>query len=74
MYEEKFKSLIEEMKKYREDDSNTIIQRWELISVCNEIVLLVTEMRKQEYEYEMTDEELENLQWAYAYLRTRTGK
>lgn len=74
MYEKRFKELLTEMNKYRNDDSNTIIQRWELISVCNEIVLLVSEMREQKYEYVMTDSELENLQWAYAYLRTRTGK
>ena len=74
MYEKKFKELLTEMNKYRNDDSNTVIQRWELISVCNEIILLVSEMREQEYEYVMTDSELENLQWAYAYLRTRTGK
>ena len=74
MYEKKFKELLTEMNKYRNDDSNTVIQRWELISVCNEIILLVSEMREQKYEYVMTDSELENLQWAYAYLRTRTGK
>ena len=74
MYEKKFKELLIEMNKYRNDDSNTVIQRWELISVCNEIILLVSEMREQKYEYVMTDSELENLQWAYAYLRTRTGK
>ena len=74
MYEKRFKELLTEMNKYRNDDSNTIIQRWELISVCNEIVLLVSEMREQKYEYVMTDSELENLQWAYAYLRTRTAK
>lgn len=74
MYEKKFKELLTEMNKYRNDDSNTVIQRWELISVCNEIILLVSEMREQKYEYVMTDSELENLQWTYAYLRTRTGK
>lgn len=74
MYEEKFKSLIEEMKKYREDCSNTVIQRWELVSVCNELSLLVAKMRKQGCRYEMTEEELEELQWAYDYLRTREGK
>ena len=74
MYEKKFKELLTEMNKYRNDNSNTVIQRWELISVCNEIILLVSEMREQKYEYVMTDSELENLQWAYAYLRTRTEK
>lgn len=76
MYEKKFKELLEEMRKYRADDSNLKIQKWELISVCNEIALVVAEMRNQENQndrYEMTDEELEDVQWAYAYLRTRTN-
>lgn len=76
MYEKKFKELLEEMRKYREDDSNLRIQKWELISVCNEIALVVAKMRKQESQedrYEMTDEELEDVQWVYAYLRTRTN-
>ena len=73
MYEKKFKELLEEMRKYREDESNLRIQKWELISVCNEIALVVAKMRKQESQYEMTDEELEDVQWAYAYLRTRTN-
>lgn len=45
MYEKKFKELLEEMRKYRADDSNLKIQEWELISVCNEIALVVAEMR-----------------------------
>lgn len=73
MYEKKFKELLEEMRKYREDESNLRIQKWELISVCNEIALVVAKMRKQESQYEMTDEELEDVQWVYAYLRTRTN-
>lgn len=73
MYEKKFKELLEEMRKYRADDSNLKIQKWELISVCNEIALVVAKMRKQESQYEMTDEELEDVQWVYAYLRTRTN-
>lgn len=73
MYEMKFKELLEEMRKYREDESNLRIQKWELISVCNEIALVVAKMRKQESQYEMTDEELEDVQWVYAYLRTRTN-
>lgn len=76
MYEKKFKELLEEMRKYRADDSNLKIQEWELISVCNEIALVVAEMRNQENQndrYEMTDEELEDVQWVYAYLRTRTN-
>lgn len=73
MYEKKFKELLEEMRKYREDESNLRIQKWELISVCNEIALVVAKMRKQENQYEMTDEELEDVQWVYAYLRTRTN-
>lgn len=76
MYEKKFKELLEEMRKYQEDDSNLRIQKWELISVCNEIALVVAKMRKQESQedrYEMTDEELEDVQWVYAYLRTRTN-
>ena len=73
MYEKKFKKLLEEMRKYREDESNLRIQKWELISVCNEIALVVAKMRKQESQYEMTDEELEDVQWVYAYLRTRTN-
>ena len=73
MYEKKFKELLEEMRKYRADDSNLKIQEWELVSVCNEIALVVAKMRKQESQYEMTDEELEDVQWVYAYLRTRTN-
>ncbi len=73
MYEKKFKELLEEMRKYREDESNLRIQKWKLISVCNEIALVVAKMRKQESQYEMTDEELEDVQWVYAYLRTRTN-
>ena len=73
MYEKKFKELLEGMRKYREDESNLRIQKWELISVCNEIALVVAKMRKQESQYEMTDEELEDVQWVYAYLRTRTN-
>lgn len=73
--EKRLKDLLNEMRKYRKDDSNLRIQRWELISVCNEIALLLTEMRnqKESERYRMTDEELEDVQWAYAYLRTRTG-
>lgn len=76
MYEEKFKELLEEMDVYRKDDSNPRLQRQELISICNEISLLVLEMRNQpkEKRYIMTDKELEDVQWAYAYLRTRTSK
>ena len=76
MYEKKFKELLEEMRKYRADDSNLKIQEQELVSVCNEIALVVAEMRKQESQkdrYEMNDEELEDVQWVYAYLRTRTN-
>ena len=74
MYEKKLKELLKEMNKYRADESDLRIQGWELISVCNEIALVVAEMRKQENQkdrYEMTDKELEDVQWAYAYLRTR---
>lgn len=76
MYEKKFKELLEEMRKYRADDSNLRIQGWELDSICNEIALVVADMRKQEnqqYRYKMTDKELEDVQWVYAYLRTRTN-
>ena len=76
MYEKKFKELLEEMRKYRADDSNLTIQGWELFSICSEIALVVAAMRKQENQkdrYEMTDEELEDVQWVYAYLRTRTN-
>lgn len=76
MYEKKFKELLEEMRKYRADDSNLRIQGWELDSICNEIALVVADMRKQEnqqYRYEMTDKELEDVQWVYSYLRTRTN-
>lgn len=44
------------------------------IYVKNELSLLAAKMRKQECRYEMTKEELEELQWAYDYLRTREGK
>lgn len=73
MHEKKFKELLKEMNKYRKDTSIPRIQEWELISICNEIALVIAQMRKDEVRYEMTDRELEDVQWVYAYLRTRTN-
>lgn len=64
------RNLIQEMKKYRADESCPRIQEWELLTICREIELTVSELRK-ESNYEMSDEELKEVQWAYAYLKTR---
>lgn len=73
MHEKRFKKLLEELEKYRQDCSNLVIQKWELISICNEISIVIAEMRKQEVQYEMTNDEIEKVKWVYTYLRNVVG-
>lgn len=73
MHEKRFKKLLEELEKYRQDYSNLVIQKWELISICNEISIVIAEMRKQEVQYEMTNDEIEKVKWVYTYLRNVVG-
>ena len=66
---EKFKELRKELDKYRADDSNLVLQKWELISICNHIDMVITKMKEMNLEYEMAEDELNDVKWVYNYLR-----